>query len=72
MQLANLKDEISDENGAIDDIEDVVELIDGYEDVGEEFQEWIKGALKDGHVPDEDWKGVRCESMSCDQGDNIH
>ena len=40
------------------DIEDDVELLDGYEDMGEDMQAKIRQALMDGHVADEDWKGV--------------
>lgn len=32
--------------------------IDGMEDVGEEWAAKFQKALDEGHVPDEDWKGV--------------
>ncbi len=34
-------------------------MLDGYDEVDEDSQEKIRTALKEGHVPDEDWKGVR-------------
>jgi hypothetical protein len=33
-------------------------LVDGFDEVPEEYQEKIKFALENGHIPDEDWKGV--------------
>lgn len=35
-----------------------LELVDGYEELSEEHQEKVKRALEQGHVDDEDWKGV--------------
>lgn len=46
---------------AIDGLEAFEEdpnVLDGYDEVGEENQEKIRMALKEGHIPDEDWKGV--------------
>ncbi|KAF2033633.1 zf-PARP-domain-containing protein, partial [Setomelanomma holmii] len=34
------------------------DLVDGYDELPAEFQEKVEFALKNGHVPDEDWKGV--------------
>ena len=34
------------------------DLIDGWEDLPEVHQETVRKALTEGHVPDEDWKGV--------------
>lgn len=34
------------------------DLIDGYEDLPEEDQKRLMKALEQGHVDDEDWKGV--------------
>lgn len=34
------------------------EMVDGYDELPEEYQEKVKFALENGHVPDEDWKGV--------------
>lgn len=39
-------------------------MLDGYDEVGEENQAKIRTALKEGHVPDEDWKGVRLHMLS--------
>ena len=33
-------------------------MVDGYDELPEEYQEKIDFALKNRHVPDEDWKGV--------------
>ena len=35
-----------------------MELFDGYEDLPDDDKEKIKRALEQGHVDDEDWKGV--------------
>ena len=53
-QIANLLTSIDGEDGLPDDLD----IIDGYEDVGEENQAKIRTALQQGHVPDQDWKGV--------------
>lgn len=51
------------------------DMVDGYDELPAEFQEKIQYALKNGHVPDEDWKGVSdlsllyvytCQSASVD------
>jgi hypothetical protein len=34
------------------------DMVDGYDEVPTEYQEKIDFALKNGHIPDEDWKGV--------------
>jgi hypothetical protein len=34
------------------------ELVDGFDELPAEFQEKVTFALENGHVPDEDWKGV--------------
>lgn len=36
-----------------------MDLLDGYDDLPQEYKDKIDFALKNGHVPDEDWKGVR-------------
>lgn len=33
-------------------------MVDGYDELLAEFQEKVDFALQNGHVPDEDWKGV--------------
>ena len=39
--------------------EDDVNMLDGYEELPTDLQEKVKAALENGHVADEDWKGVR-------------
>ncbi len=41
-------------------------VLDGYDEVGEENQAKIRTALREGHVPDEDWKGVSLHMLSLD------
>lgn len=38
------------------------EMVDGYDELPEELQEKVQYALANGHVPDEDWKGVSTET----------
>lgn len=33
-------------------------MVDGYDELPAEYQEKVKFALENGHVPDDDWKGV--------------
>lgn len=33
-------------------------VLEGYDDLPEEYQEKIRKALSQGHIDDEDWKGV--------------
>lgn len=42
----------------IETCEGDTDLIDGYDELPPEYQEKIKYALENGHVADEDWKGV--------------
>jgi hypothetical protein len=42
----------------IDSSDGDTELVDGYDELPAEFQEKIDFALKHGHIPDEDWRGV--------------
>jgi hypothetical protein len=44
----------------IDSSDGDTELVDGYDELPAEFQEKIDFALKHGHIPDEDWRGVSC------------
>ena len=48
VQVGNLKETI----------EGNLDYLDGYEDLDEETQRKVVKALEDGHVADEDWKGV--------------
>lgn len=42
----------------IETTEGDTDMVDGYDELPAEFQEKIRFALENGHVPDEDWKGV--------------
>lgn len=42
----------------IETTEGDTELVDGFDELSDENQEKIKFALENGHIPDEDWKGV--------------
>lgn len=44
--------------GGLEGIEEDLNVIDGYDEVPQEWQEKILTMLREGHVPDEDWKGV--------------
>jgi hypothetical protein len=44
--------------GGLGGIEDDPNVIDGYDEMPREWQEKILTMLREGHVPDEDWKGV--------------
>ena len=50
-QIVNVKNSIDGEPNNLD----------GYEDLPEDLQEKISKALEDGHVADEDWRGVRTQ-----------
>ena len=49
--------------GGLDGIEEDLNVIDGYDEIPQEWQEKILTMLREGHVPDEDWKGVRGPSQ---------
>lgn len=34
------------------------DMVDGFDEVPAEYQEKVTFALENGHIPDEDWKGV--------------
>ena len=40
------------------DLESDLDVLDGWDEIDEDFQEKIKQAIRDGHVSDEDWRGV--------------
>lgn len=42
-------------------IEDNLEYLDGYDELGPELQGKVEKALKEGHVDDSDWCGVYLE-----------
>lgn len=54
-QIANLQEQVD----GLDLDHDLAAIIDGYDEVPDWAQEKIKFALQNGHVPDEDWRGVR-------------
>jgi hypothetical protein len=58
LQVKNLQDQV----GPLEDFDDLDAdlsvIIDGYDEIDDESREKIKFALQNGHVPDEDWKGV--------------
>lgn len=39
------------------------DMVDGYDELPANFQEKIKYALENGHVHDDDWKGVSTECL---------
>ena len=41
-----------------------MDLVDGYDTLPDEIKEKVKRALEQGHVDDEDWKGVRTLSKT--------
>lgn len=56
-QIASIQ-EIVDENGDRD-----MTLLDGYDEIPADSQKKIADAVEQGHVDDEDWKGV-CSSFA--------
>lgn len=54
--IANLNETVQEGSG--DGEEKDYTVLDGYEDLSAENQEKVRGALEQGHVDDEDWKGV--------------
>ena len=46
-------------------IEGDFSMFDGYEDLPRDLQEKVERALENGHVDDEDWKGVSPPSCCC-------
>ena len=55
-QIGNL---ISQLEGLDFDDDKDLEILDGWEDLDNESHEKISQALKDGHIADEEWKGVQ-------------
>ena len=47
---------------SIDEAGGDFEILDNFENLPEEIQEKVKRALEQGHVDDEDWRGV---SLGC-------
>lgn len=57
-QIQNLKETI----------EDNLQYLDGYDEIGPELQGKVERALKEGHVDDSDWYGVCLEQPYEDYG----
>ena len=53
--LANVKEAISGD----------YEMFDGFDELPSEEQERVRRAIEQGHVDDEDWKGVSVPSIFC-------
>ncbi|RMZ77911.1 hypothetical protein DV738_g4121, partial [Chaetothyriales sp. CBS 135597] len=54
LQITNLQNML----GSIDyDDDDALDALDGWDELDDESRAKIRQALKDGHIPDEDWKG---------------
>lgn len=53
--IQNLKDAIKDISGGD---ETDCSALDGFDELSEENQDKVRRALEQGHVDDEDWKGV--------------
>lgn len=49
VQLASLQDALEGD----------MDMLDGYEELPGDCQEKVKRAIENGHVDDEDWRGVR-------------
>lgn len=56
--VSNINNTMEEEGSGGDGDEKDYSAIDGYEEIPEEFQEKVRHALEQGHVDDEDWKGV--------------
>jgi len=55
-QIGNIIEQLGGLDGL--DLDKDLDLLDGYDELPEEHQDKIKYALENGHVNDEDWKGV--------------
>lgn len=55
-QIENIVDQIGGLEGL--DLNEDLDILDGYDELPDWAQEKIKVALQNGHVADEDWKGV--------------
>lgn len=54
------------ELGAGSDSNEDYDVLDGYNDLSEEYQAKVRKALQQGHVDDEDWNGVSIQAGSAD------
>lgn len=66
MQIANWQEATTDGDGGYD-----TDLIDGFDEIPQDAQNKVILALNDGHVADEDWRGVSCldlaSSSTCEE-----
>jgi hypothetical protein len=60
LQIKNIQDMVE---GL--DLDTDLDVLDGWDEIDEDFQEKIKHALRLGHVADEDWRGVSPSRLSC-------
>lgn len=56
LQISNIIEQIGGLDGL--DLDSDLDILDGYEELEPWAQEKVKFALRNGHVEDEDWKGV--------------
>lgn len=55
-QIENILEQLGGLDGL--DLDKDLDILDGYDELPTEHQNKIKYALENGHVNDEDWKGV--------------
>lgn len=56
LQISNILDQIGGLDGL--DLDKDLDILDGYDELEDWAQKKVKDALVNGHVDDEDWKGV--------------
>lgn len=56
LQISNIIEQIGGLDGL--DLDNDLDILDGYEELEDWAQKKVKDALANGHVDDEDWKGV--------------
>ena len=56
LQVSNVIEQLGGLDGL--DLDKDLDILDGYDELTPEAQEKVKQALIDGHVSNEDWKGV--------------
>lgn len=55
-QIGNIIEQLGGHDGL--DLDKDLDILDGYEELPLEHQDKIRYALENGHVNDDDWKGV--------------
>lgn len=63
LQIHNIIEQIGGLDGL--DLDNDLDILDGYEELEPWAQEKIKFALRNGHVEDEDWRGVSMVYVMC-------